>query len=387
MEKKLNFDHILIQIAYYMTTAMTYAFGTYTMLARGVSSSVIGVLIAIGDLVAITLQAIISNFLDKSNRINTVQMSIFISSLLLVVSIINYLLNVPSLFLYITYIFYQAIVAIMMTLTNQLSASFTNAGYNINFGIARAFGSLSFAVTCFLYGYITEAFGYKSITLSLIIFQVLIIVILLFTNKHFDAKEVQRAKLANIPFKEFITNHKLFVVTCCGYALIMCGYNATENFMLPVMENVGGNNFDVSIISGLKAIFEIPIIYNYSKIEKKISPKLIFFIAGLSFALKAAVLYFAKSTLPIYISQVLQATSFAFLLPATVSYINTIMSQKELSRGHSMQSILQTIAGMTFNSVAGNIIDTSGVKMFCLVSTITTIIGTIVITASIKNDK
>lgn len=387
MEKKLNIDHILIQAIFYMTTALTYAFGTYTMLSRGVSSSVIGVLIAIGDLLAITLQAIISNFLDKSDKVNAVQMSIFVSTILLIISISNYLLNAPSIFLYITYIVYQAIIAVMSTLSNQLSASFTNAGFNINFGIARAFGSLSFALTCFLYGYITEAFGYKSITLSLIIFEVIIISVLLITNRHFDVKNIKRKKLINIPFKEFITNHKMFVVTCVGYSLIMCGYSATENFLLPIMEDVGGNNFDASIISGLKAIFEIPVIYNFSKIEKRINPKLIFFIAGITSTLKAAVLYFAKSTTPIYISQVLQATSFAFLLPATISYINRIMSQKELSRGHSTQSIVQTIGAMAFNSIAGNIIDTSGIKMLCLVATLTTFIGTIVITASIKENK
>ena len=387
MEKKLNIDHIFIQIIYFMTAALTYAFGTYTMLSRGVSSSTIGILIAIGDLLAISLQAVISNFLDKSNKVNTVQMTLIISFALLLVSIVNYILNDPSIALYISYIFYQAFVAILMTLFNQLSSSFANAGLDINFGIARAFGSLSFALTCFLYGYISESLGYKTVTASLILFQVLIIIVLVITNKHFDIKESQRAKLANIPFKEFISNHKLFIVTCIGYALIMCGYNASENFMLPIIENVGGTNLDASIVSGLKAIFEIPIIYNYSKIEKRIKPKTIFLISGISFTIKAAVLYFATSTLPIYISQALQATSFAFLLPATISYIDKIMSQKELSRGHSMQSILQTIAGMSFNSLAGNIIDNSGVNMFCLVSTITTLVGTIIITASIKNNK
>ena len=387
MEKKLNIDHIFIQIIYFMTAALTYAFGTYTMLSRGVSSSTIGLLIAFGDLLAITLQAIISNILDKANKFNTVQMTIIISITLLIVSIINYFINEPCTILYINYIIYQASVGILMTLFNQLSSSFVNAGFNINFGIARAFGSLSFAITCFIYGYISEAFGYKTITLSLILFQILILIVLLITNKHFDVEEKQRAKLANIPFKEFIRNHKPFIATCVGYALIMCGYNATENFMLPIMEDVGGTNLDASIISGLKAIFEIPIIYNFSKIEKIIKPKLIFFIAGISFTIKAAVTYFAKSTLPIYIVQAFQSTSFSLLLPATISYIDRIMSQKELSRGHSMQSILQTIAGMAFNSIAGNIIDNTGVKMFCLVSTITTLIGTLVITASIKDNE
>lgn len=274
-----------------------------------------------------------------------------------------------------------------MTLFNQLSSSFQDGGININFGIARAFGSLSFALTCFIYGYISESFGYKAITISLIFFQLLMIAILCITNKHYDVKETKKSKLANVPFGEFISNHKLFILTCIGYALIMCGYSATETFMLPIIENVGGTNLDASIISGLKAIFEIPIIYNYSKIENKIKLKTIFFIAGLSFTLKAAVLYFATSTLPIYISQALQSTSFALLLPATISYIDQIMSQKELSRGHGMQSIIQTVAGMTFNSIAGNIIDIKGVNMFCLVSTITALIGTIIITISIKNKK
>lgn len=389
MKNTLNISHKCLHFLYQAIAAITYAFGTYTMLSRGYTSSECGVLIACGDVVGFLVQFFVSNYLDNSKKANIFQVSSIMATILLLVYVINYVLIQPCLLLSIAYVLLLSLFNSLCPLINSFSKLLGEVGIKIDFSMARAFGSLSFGITCIGFGFITEKFGYRYVNASMIGLGILLLctfVLLAFIVKSTNSNEIKEGKEETISFKDFFIRHKLYLFVCIGMTCVSCGFSITENFMLPIIQDIGGTSLDSGIIQGIKAIFEVPVMYNYKKIEERFGIYNIMIVACLSHVVKAVILVISNSLWPVYASQLLQCTSYALLLPASVSYVDTIMDKREIVRGHSLSSIASTVIGVVCNTIGGFAIDNYGTKSMCAISTLITIIGTILIVIFMKKD-
>lgn len=386
MRKIFNRDHILIQGIYYLMACMIFVYETYSLLQRGLSSSLIGIIFSIGQLLNIIIQFLVSEYLDKHDNVSSFQASLYTVIALIVLFIVNVLLNTPTLLLVIVNIMILALNESMTPLTNSFSNAYKKAGYLVHYGVARAIGSLSFAITSVIYGFLTEKFDYHIITYSMLGFSLMLFIVLFFSNKHYQSVEIEKEKVTyeNIKTIDFIKEHYMFIVLCFGFGLIMATSNSTENFTLQIIGRVGGTSLDNGLIQGLRAFCEVPVIFNFHKIEKKISIKTIYWIAAVSYVLKASALL-SPSLVIMYLAQFLQLISFSFLLPATISYIGKIMKPKETSRGYAMQTSITSVVSICMNGIAGFIIDSFGVYVLCIVCLTTTTFGAFTLLYSIHN--
>ncbi|MBQ1307277.1 MAG: MFS transporter [Erysipelotrichaceae bacterium] len=388
MEKTFNRDHVFIQIIYYVTVSSVLGFGTYSMLNRGYSASGIGILIAAANLLSIVINFIVSAYLDRNTRINVFQMAVFIASGALLAYIVNFLCNEPSLVLSIAYLLSFALNASLSPLLDSMNTAFIKNGYEIHFGTGRAFGSLSYGLACLLFGFISRHADHRIILLIQVFFQAGLILVLYLADRHFRSavktgSDYEEIELINYP--SFLKNHPSYLFSCIGFAGLMSSFSLImESFLLPIIESVGGTVFDSGLIQGIKAFLEVPFIFCFHMIEKRFALKTIFLISGMSFIAKAVIMFFMNSVMPLYLSQILQCTSFALILPAFVSYINREMKHNEIARAYALQSISMTAIAMITNSLGGYIVDLYGVRMLCLISVIISVISTVVLMISIR---
>ncbi|MBR4461980.1 MAG: MFS transporter [Erysipelotrichaceae bacterium] len=391
MEKTFNRDHILIQIFYYVTVSSMLGFGTYTMLSRGYSASGIGVLIAVADLLGIAMNFFVSAYLDRSDKINVFQMAMLLACAGLFAYIINCFCVEPSFVLSAAYVLSFSFHVSLSPLLDSVNTAFIKNGYEIHFGIGRSFGSFSYGIACLLFGLISKHMDYYVILLLQICFQSLLILVLFITNRDFRSVSTIRENHENIEkinCSSFLKDHPAFIFTCLGYAgLMSCFSLLMESFLLPIITSVGGTVFDSGLIQGIKAFLEVPFIFCFHLIEKNLSLKTIFLISGMSFIAKNIIMYSMNSVLPLYLSQILQCSSFALILPAFVSYINRNMKSNESARAYALQAIIMTTINMIMNSLGGYIVDLYGVKSLCLIAVIISVISTAVLMLSLENSK
>ena len=391
MEKKFNTDHILIQILYFLTVSSMLGFGTYTMLDRGYSASYIAMLIAGADLLTIIINFCVSSYLDKSKTINVFQMAMILAVLGLLVFGINFFCSSVSVFLSIIYILSFSLHSTLAPLLDSVNTSFIRNGYNIHFGIGRSFGSLSYGLACFAFGFISERFDYRGIMLPQIVFQLILILVLFKTDRDFSSavkKEYDDSEDEKIDYASFLKNHPSFIFSCIGYAgLMSCSTLLLESFLLPLIYSVGGTVFDSGMIQGIKAFMEIPFIFCFHLIERRIPLKTIFMISGLSFVLRNKITYSMTSVVPLYLSQILQCTSFALIVPGFVSYINRTMRKNETARAYALQAIVMTSIMMITNFIGGYVFDYYGIKALCLMAIIISSVSTAVLVTSVQKDK
>lgn len=381
-DKKIEILHSLIHSTYQMMASIVYGFGIYTLLERGYSSSLAGLCFSLVSLFSIIVTPIVSNYLDNTDKITVFDVITASGALIFLLYIINYFLNSKCLLLSIIFILANGIHVFLDSIVNSISSKIATYGIDAPYTSARAIGSVSYGVMCALFGYISEKTSYISIIIGGLLFSFFVFILGLLINKHFkkikpiDTQTIKKED--TIGFKEFLSNNILFVILCLFITGFFIGYTTVDNFMILVVENVGGNSKDMGYLLAYKAVLEGIAILLFPLILKKVKLETALYISALGFVLKQAVITFAPSLTMLYVGQTFQMISFSFITPGMVEFVNKYLKKREVIRGVSLFTLTVSI-GSTISSVsAGMINDAYGVpalNLFALFITVISAIG------------
>lgn len=66
--KKLNIDYALLQMSYWVTSAVLFCFTTIFLQFKGYSNYEIGIVFAVGNIIGFIAQPLIAGLVDKSQK-------------------------------------------------------------------------------------------------------------------------------------------------------------------------------------------------------------------------------------------------------------------------------------------------------------------------------
>ena len=381
MNNKISFKYMLSHFFLHAITCVVYGYGVYSLKARGYSSSSAGECLAICSFLAFFLQAYLSNFVDNSKKLNIFDVSIICASIIFVFTIFNSILKVKSIFLTIVFIITVTLYITLEPLINTLYTKFIVHGIKINFSTARACGSFSYALFCFVFGILTEKYSYNVVLYFFIAFALCMIVDLIMLNldyKKFDKKEEKVEHKQVVSYKEFIKGNKMFVLLIFFLAVVYFGYLIFDNFMLLVVEEIGGNSSDMGSVLACKAIIEaISIFFAYPFLKKKIGPTNILKLAAIMFFVKSLLSTLVNNVIYLYPIQLLQGLSFALVYPGMVDFATANLKKHEITRGQALATMAMVFGSFFASLIAGNIADLFGVKTMEYLACVTGFIGMI----------
>ena len=378
--RKINIDHTLIHVCYQATAGIFYGFSIYVLMARGFNAAVAGYSLAIANLLSLIIQPTVSNFLDHTKKITLFEVSIIITVLLSGFYIASNFLANGSIFYFITYTLAVGLFSCLEPLFNTIYTLFNNNGIDIKFGKARAFGSASYGIVCALFGVLSDKFGYSAILVGGSVFVLCVIFTTIVIRRDFnkaDKHPVEIETNETVSFIDFIKNNKRYVILCLFLTGIFFGYLATDNFIIIVVENLGGTSKDNGLILGIKACLEAVAIFLIGSVRKHIKLENLLVVAASCFILKSYAIYSATHLSTVYIVQIFQMVSFAMILPSMVEYADVKLPTNVAVRGQALFTMTIGLASVIASFVCGNIINSYGVKTSNLVGLIVTIISVI----------
>ena len=287
----------------------------------------------------------------------------------------------------------------LQPLFNSLAFKLEETGVHINFGACRSVGSLAYAVLCAFLGTMVEAKGVGVLPLSGEIVLLMLLASLWVTKTQFDrmvgektgkqavsvsgecgqvpVADAEEAEEINLAL--FVKRNKLFVVLNLAVIGVFFSNSILNNFMLQVVEGVGGTSEDMGRIFSVMAFLEIPALFFFDKIKERFSCQLILKFAAICFTLKVLLIYLAESVTMIYVAHLLQTFSFGLFLPAMVSFIGEVMAKGEAVKGQALYTVMTTASSMLASVLGGIMLDVSGPGFMLLVSTIVTGLGALVL--------
>lgn len=395
MKKLLNIEYASIHASYWMFYGVISSFSSVFLLARGYSNSEIGMILAIANILAVILQPLTADLADRSRRFSLIGITRILTVSMMILTMGLLVLKGKTLGLSVIFILLIAWHTVLHPLFNSLNFKLQESGIHINFGIARSMGSLAYAALVGVLGTLVENFGISVLPVSGEIILVMLLISLFFIGHHFDRAATLHSQRKNnneknspdkalqqfeeINLIQFIKRNKTFFVINLGVIGLYFSNSILNNYMMQIVNHVGGDSEDMGRILALMAFLEIPTLVFFDQLHKKLSYQMMLKIGAVGFTVKIVLCFLANSVAVIFIAQILQLASFALFLPAMIHYIDEIMNRGEAVKGQALFTTMITITTIFSSLTGGLLLDYCGVKILTLTASLVTGAGALTV--------
>ncbi len=404
MKNLLNFEYACIHGTYWMGYGIVSSFASVFLLGRGYSNTEIGVILAVANILAVVIQPFTADLADRSKRFSVIGISQIMTIIMMIMTVGLFALEGKSAALSVNFVMLIAWHTAVQPLVNSLSFKLSDCGVPINFGIARSMGSLSYSVLMAVLGTLVERHGIMVLPISAELVMAMMAASLLMTKLQYDKTKAARrlnaaadggsaerqpapAAEEEINLLEFIRRNRMFFLANLGVIGLYFSNSVMNNYLMQIVESVGGDSEDMGRILSLMAFLEIPTLICFDKLRSKFSCQFLLKVAAIGFTIKILICHLAGSVAMILAAQMFQLIAFGLFLPAMVHFIDEMMSKGEAVKGQSVFTMMVTVTTMLSSLAGGAILDISGAKMLTLVSLLATAAGAVIIIATVDRIK
>ena len=363
--RKLMIQYCILQGSYWASFCVIYAFATVFLLSRGFESSMIGVIIAAGNILGVVLQPMVASIADRSEKISLHKLTAMLSIIMIVLLVLLYFVPNGLLAVAVLFLLTDTFLQVIQPLINSVSVYYVNQGVSVDFGSARGIGSLSYAAASYILGIVVEKFGTRSILMAGILVALVLLVTILSmpvlsssAASRLGEKEPEQNDAGLIVFAG---RYKNFMLTLAGITLLFTFHNMNNAYLIKVIENVGGTSADMGRMLSIAAVTELPVMFLFSRISKHFKSSTLLMVSSAFFAIRAAGFMLAGNVMTMYLAAMLQIGSFALYIPSSVYYVNETMLDQDKFKGQAVMTATNTLGGVFGSLFGGFLIDNAGV--------------------------
>lgn len=346
------------------------SFGSYLSLLlvhNGLNSGQIGILMATGTLIAITIQPMWGIISDRYNQ----------TRLVLILSV-----AVPALLA----VFYRSEYFIVLLLVYTCSTIFSSTqapiadSYAISaanragatYGSIRLMMSIGAALGAYAGGVYVSTFSVSTIWLPFLFFNVIAVLIAFTLPKQAEENHMMRQSFTQ-GVRQLLGN-RVFLAFLGGSFLVNQTMTAFGTYFVIAFQSVGGSTRYAGIALFLASVTNVPSMLFASKVIKKLGRERTLLLGALIYVLRWGIqVAFPYPSVMIGV-QVLHGLSFGFFYIAAVEYVSQITSNEMQATGQSVfNMVFSGFAGIVGNLLNGFLLNQGGVEVMnlsCMLSSI-----------------
>ena len=413
---KLNILYACVAGLFWAMYCPVVSFTSVYLLNRGIGNTQIGILMASAQIAAAFAQPLLGSRVDKSRTLTNGKMSIILTAIAGICSLILcFLLQASPVFILIEIAVITASTA-LQPFNNALAFDHEKEGYTINFGLGRGMGSVTYAISALLLGYLVEIYSPNLLPYVAAAQAVLLTAATLLYMKSAAGKmpatgaetgaaagaaenaepvnsaAEQNAQVSDIStadqlqtsakgdskadsLKDFILGHKKFMILQIGVMFIFFSHLTLNTYFLQIEKSVGGSSKDMGLAIFYASIIEVPIMFFFIKIIKRIPCEKIMAFACIMFVVKHFLTYAASSVGMILFAQSFEIVSYAIFIPASVYYTKMLIEERNRTKGQTFAVIAMTCGNILSSFAGGFLLDSLGAKQMLLIAAISAAIG------------
>lgn len=378
----IKLKYTFLQCLYWILYAVGFGYVTLFLTKWDYTASGVGIIVAIACTASTVIQPVVGKIADKLTAENKMGWKIFtlVYLSIMAVDFLIMLIFHIKLIQGICYGLFIMLLQSMMPLVNAASFYYCNRGINIQFGIARGFGSLSYSITCFFLGKTTASGNVIFIIYAGLVFSILMLVLTFIFQRVDTSVSLEKLDSSNPNSSstlDFIKNNKTFCLVLLGFVLSIMAHNIAGTYLLQISLNLGGTSTDMGNLNSIMAILELPVMFGFAFLHKKISATNLLKISAVSFLLKTLGYFLAAKVWHLYLIQIFQMLGFAIFAPASVFYADESVAEGDKVKAQSMVGVTITL-GQVFGNLFGGIwCDVYGSKNMMLIASVVAAVGAI----------
>ena len=382
----LTTKYAFIQCFFWMAFGETIGFVSVYLLDCGYSNTQIGILIAIAGIISAMLQPVLAGYADREK---SPSLKILISIFIVIQMVFGILLfTVYHKSFILTGGFYACLLIIMQILTplvNALGMESINQKKKLNFGLARGMGSVGYAIVVYVVGVAVGRMGAGALPISLIIVSCALLAGLFFFPFQKVSKPIfeERQGTRRNPFL-FFQKYKRFSITLVGCVLVYISHVLLNSFTFQIVEGKGGGSAQMGTAMAMASLIELPTMFLFTFMLKKVRCDIWFRISGIFFFLKTFGTLLAPNIPVFYGVQVFQMFGWALITVSSVYYVNSIMEKQDVIKGQAYMTMTYTMGSVAGALLGGVLIDRLGVTSMLIFATISAAVGMVIMLLAVQ---
>ncbi|MBQ8093155.1 MAG: MFS transporter [Clostridia bacterium] len=356
-------SYAAVQFFFWFAYGTALAYASPYLLACGLSNTAIGLINAAACTLSVVIQPALSAYADRGKSLSLKAILLIMTGMMTALTAMLVLMTGRSsagsgLLLGLDIL----IIQLGLPLVNALATESMNAGFPLNFGLARGFGSIGYAVMSFSMGQLMALKGPQIHPLALMIFCICLMVsICCFPFKKMRG-ETAKDRAGKDTVASFVRRYPSFCIMLVGCVLIYVSHVLINNFVYQIVVAKGGGSDHMGIAMALAGILEIIPMLIFPWMLQKKNSGFWFKLAGIFFTLKALGTLLASDVVMLYLVQLIQPMGWGLLTVSSVYYVNEIMREQDRIKGQAYMTMSLSVATIIGSIIGGRLIDTIGVN-------------------------
>ncbi|MDO5422847.1 MAG: MFS transporter [Eubacteriales bacterium] len=376
--KFLNIRYVLMQASYWGIFCSINGYAAVYLDGKGFTAGQTGTVLALANIIAAFLQPVAAAKADKQGRFSLKEITLTLGIVGIVSAI---LLCVPGLpFAALCLLFGLGSIAIqsLQPMVNAVSMYYLNRGERMNYGLARGFGSVTYALVSYLLGFLAGRVGILVIpVLAAGCYLLFLLITASFSLKQDAGKEESAAAGKPLTYPELLKRYRRFGVLLVGIAFMFIFHFMTNTYMFQMVQAVGGDSSHMGVAVCVAALSELPVMFLFGRIVKRIPAGKLLRFAAVLWAVKAVAFCFCTNVTAIYAVQLLQMVSYGLYIPASVYYANQLMEEENKVKGQALATMAFSVGSVFGSLLGGKLIDWYGVRAMLAAGAACTVIGAV----------
>jgi len=406
-EKSENIKYRFLLGTHTMMFCVGFGYATSYLQNLHVPDGTIGFAISFFAVIGALFQLLLGRVADKSRRWNFKNLLILLAAVQLGSSLSLMFTASFSTLSLVLFGFVLIVTYSMLPLLSSVSFFYASQNLKVDFGIARGIGSTAYGAISIIMGKAVTAFGTGCIplfaagtALALLIEAMLLpspakyraVLAKNETNvttasdekaskvsygeneklqsgrsgreTGISSPETRKIETSSPKTREkpLLLRYPAFLLMFLGLTVVMVFHNMNITYFVRIIEKTGGNSTSLGIALGIAAVMEIPTLFFYGKLSKKISSKTLLLISCIVFTIKALLFCVAGSVIVVYLIQGLSIGSFGLMAAAKVYYAHDTFEEKDVVTGQAFVAMTEALGMVMGSFFGGLIINASGIN-------------------------
>lgn len=356
MNKNLTVRYAVTQFFYSAVYSASGIFATTYLLGRGLSPSLAGTLLALAGILACVTQPVLAAFADRAKTFVLPRLMVALCALCIACFGLQLLPGLPLLAASILYVLGFWCSDTMAPLVNALCVACNEAGYTVNFGIARGLGSAASALASLALGHIIAKLGNIWMFGLFIGLELVAMIAIAGFPRFSKAASSQSAKTNSCTIPEFFAKYRWFSLSLLGIGCLSIFHCMIENYMIAIMGRLGGDSSHVGTALFIACISGAPVIFLFQHFRRRCKNTTLLAISALCFLVKSVLIFFARSITAVYLIQLMQTCTYALLCPAQVYYAGEKVHVSDMVKGQAFVTAVTSLGCSAANFLGGQLL-------------------------------
>ena len=375
--KRPTILYSLLQSFFWSVWAALFGFSSTYLLAAGLSSFRIGIVMGVCSLVSAVLQPVLAGWMDRTaHRYLKAGIVLFSLVSIAVCFVMLFWQVMPG----ILFGLCAGLLQMMAPLVNALAAD----NPDTDFGISRGIGSLGYAVVFPLIGIFTARWkADAAVAAAAAGFAGTILMTCLFPVTRTAGNTVSAAPQHS---SSFVRRYRSFMLVLAGVLLLYISHVFLGNYGYQIVQHKGGDSVAYGNGGSIAALFELPTMFLFARLLRFRPASFWVRITGISFFLKALTIFLAHGMGGYYAAMAFQLSGWGMIQVASVYYVNEVIAPEDTVRGQSLFTSALALATVIGSFAGGWLLDRFSVPALTGTAALLAAIGAVIVFLCMRTD-